>query len=201
MKRVFILAIVLLSLNMAHSQQPEFLGIAVGTTIDEYIAQLEQKGFVIRGNNPKIEEFLFSLNSGDFIGTYLTYPATVKLYATVLTRTVAKVHVDFYFKDDTPKEAQVDNIISLFAQKYGKTEYYNKGQGMIKPTIEGANMARWYLNEKPAIFMTFIGSKCQFDFGFEDNTLAEDEVAQKKKNQIEEQRQRIKSGIDCSTEF
>ena len=201
MKRVFILAIVLLSLSIAHGQQPEFLGIAVGTNIDEYITQLEQQGFIIRGNNSKTQELMYSLNSGDFIGTYLTYSARVKLYASVLTRTVTKVHVEFYFKDDTPKEAQVDNIISLFSQKYGKTEFYNKSQGMVKPTIEGANMARWYMNGKPAIFMTFIGSKCQFDFGFEDNTLAEDEVAQKKKNQIEEQRQLIKSQIDFSTEF
>ena len=49
--------------------------------------------------------------------------------------------------------------------------------------------------------MTFIGSKCQFDFGFEDNTLQEDEIEQKKKNQVEEQRQRILSQIDISSEF
>ena len=201
MKRVFILAVALLSINIARSQQPAFLSIAVGITIDEYIAQLEQQGFVVRGNNSKTQELMYSLNSGDFIGTYLTYPATVKLYASVLTRTVTRVHVDFYFNDDTPKEAQVDNIISMFSQKYGKTEYYNKGQQVTKPTIEGANMARWYLNGKPAIFMTFIGSKCQFDFGFEDNTLQEDEIEQKKKNQVEEQRQRILSQIDISSEF
>ena len=88
MKRVFILAIVLLSLSIAHGQQPEFLGIAVGTNIDEYITQLEQQGFIIRGNNSKTQELMYSLNSGDFIGTYLTYSARVKLYASVLTRTV-----------------------------------------------------------------------------------------------------------------
>ena len=43
--------------------------------------------------------------------------------------------------------------------------------------------------------MTFIGSKCQFDFGFEDNTLISDEAEQLKKNQVAGHKQLIKSSV------
>ena len=65
----------------------------------------------------------------------------------------------------------------------------------VQPTIENANMARWYMQKKPAIVMTFIGSKCQFDFGFEDNTLISDEAEQLKKNQVAGHKQLIKSSV------
>lgn len=201
MKRLAFIVFALFSFGIAYCQQPAFLGISVGTSIDEFVSQLETQGFSIQGSDQKIVEYMYIVTSGNLTGTYINYPATAKLYASILTRTVTNVHVEFYFNDDVPIELQVDNIIKLFEQKYGRTEYYNKGLQEVKPTIENANMARWHMQKKPAIVMTFIGSKCQFDFGFADNTLIKDEEAQKKSNQVAEHKQHILSQINPTTEF
>ena len=186
MKKLLCVFVALMTLCIAQGQQPAFLGISVGTSADEFINQLEQQGFVVRASEKKInEERMYYLYSGNFEGTYMTYPATVRFDASV----------EFYFNDDAPKDAQVANIIRLFEQKYGKTEYYNKSMRTVQATIENANMARWYMQKKPAIVMTFIGSKCQFDFGFEDNTLISDEAEQLKKNQVAGHKQLIKSSV------
>ena len=196
MKKLLCVFVALMSIYIAHGQQPAFLGISVGTSADEFINRLEQQGFAVRASEKKInEERMYYLYSGNFEGTYMTYPAIVRFDASVLTRTVTKVHVEFYFNDEAPKDAQVANIIKLFEQKYGVTEYYNKSKKTAQPTIENANMARWYMQNKPAIVMTFIGGKCQFDFGFEDNTLIHDEAEQLKKNQVEGHKQLIKSSV------
>lgn len=196
MKKVFCVFVALMSICIAHGQQPAFLGISVGTSIDEFVNQLEQRGFEARRLDAKInEEKMYYIYSGDFDGSYITYPATVNLKASVLSRTVTKVHVEFRFNDEVPKEAQVANIIGLFEQKYGATEYYNKSMKTVQPTIENANMARWYMQNKPAIVMTFIGGKCQLDFGFEDDTLIRDEAEQLKVRQVEGHKQLLKSSV------
>lgn len=196
MKKLLCVFVALMFICVAHGQQPAFLGISVGASIDEFVNQLEQRGFEARRLDAKInEERMYYIYSGDFDGTYITYPATVNLQASALSRTVTKVHVEFRFNDEVPKEAQVENIIKLFEQKYGKTEYYNKSMKTVQPTIENANMARWYMQDKPAIVMTFIGGKCQFDFGFEDSTLIRDEAEQLKRNQVEGHKQLLKSSV------
>lgn len=197
MKKILFLIVALMTMSMAHSQQPAFLGIPVGTTIDEFINQLEQQGYTVRGSEKKVnEERMYYLYSGEFQGNYIIYPATVTLTASVLTRTVTKVHVEFYFNDDAAKADQVANIVSLFEKKYGKGEYYHRGHNQVVPTLDEANIARWYMQGKQAIVMTFISSKCLFDFGFEDNPLIEQEAEQKKKNQVAEHKQLLKTSVN-----